>query len=148
MEYKFWGWQNADCHPIAEEYKGSKTLKTPRDMYDAMTHVWCEASCAPSFRAEWSKQNMTAGQCSITSFLVQDIFGGEVYGVPLEGGGVHCYNVVGDCRFDLTSEQFGDKVLVYDENYPQSREKHFASQEKYERYLYIKKALKEYCDKH
>ena len=144
MEYKFWGWETADCKPIAEEYKG---LKNPRDMYDAMTHVWCERSCAPSCRAEWSKDNMTAGQCSITSFLVQDIFGGEVYGVPLDGGGFHCYNVVGDRRFDLTSEQFGGKVLVYDEKHPQSREKHFASEEKYERYLYIKKELKAYLEK-
>ncbi len=100
MEYKFWGWQTADCSPISEEYKGSKTLKNPKDMYDAMTHVWCEYSCAPRYRSEWSKDNMTVGQCSITAFLVQDIFGGEVYGVPLEEGGFHCYNVVGDCRFD------------------------------------------------
>ena len=89
---------------------------------------------------------MTIGQCSITAFLVQDIFGGEVYGVPLEEGGYHCYNVVGDCRFDLTSEQFGDKVLVYDEKHPQSREEHFASQEKFERYEYIKRELKKYCE--
>ena len=146
MEYKFWGWQDANCAPTNEEYKGLKALKNPRDMYDAMKNVWCEYSCAPRYRSEWSKDNMTVGQCSITSFLVQDIFGGEVYGVPLEEGGFHCYNVVGDCRFDLTSEQFGGKPLVYDEKHPQSREEHFASQEKYERYLYIKNALKAYLD--
>ena len=138
MEYKFWGWQNANCAPINDEYK---MLKTPRDMYDAMTNVWCERSCAPSCRAEWSKQNMTAGQCSITSFLVQDIFGGEVYGVPLEGGGFHCYNVVDGVKFDLTSEQFGDEKLIYDDVYEQSRKQHFADEDKFLRYKYLRNKL-------
>ena len=58
-------------------------------------------------------ENMTLGQCSITAFLAQDIFGGDVYGVLRSGGNYHCYNVIGDCVFDLTSEQFGDEVLSY-----------------------------------
>ena len=84
---------------------------------------------------------MTLGQCSITSFLIQDIFGGEVYGVPLKDGGYHCFNKVGDSIFDLTSEQFGDEKLEYTLNYPQSREEHFANEDKYSRYLYIKEKL-------
>ena len=81
---------------------------------------------------------MTLGQCSITAFLVQDFFGGEVYGVLRPGGNYHCYNVIGDVVFDLTSEQFGDEVLNYENNPEQRREDHFARAEKYERYLYLK----------
>lgn len=54
---------------------------------------------------------------------------------------------MGDCRFDLTSEQFGDEVLVYENNPEQFREVHFAKEEKKQRYEYLKKKLKEYCDR-
>ena len=111
-------------------------------MYDLMTKVWCEYSCAPRYRGEWSKENMTLGQCSITSFLVQDIFGGKVYGVPLDEGGYHCYNVVDGQVFDLTSEQFGDKKLAYTLENEQFREEHFKSEEKKARYEYIAAELK------
>ena len=93
-------------------------------------------------REKWSKDNITLGQCSITAFLAQDIFGGRVYGVLRPGGNYHCYNVVGDAVFDLTSEQFGDEKLCYEGNPEQSREVHFAKQEKLERYQYLKAELK------
>ncbi|MBP5216426.1 MAG: hypothetical protein J6038_01155, partial [Bacilli bacterium] len=85
--------------------------------------------------------NKTLGQCSITSFLVQDNFGGEVYGVPLGDGNFHCFNKVGDKVFDLTSEQFLPKVLEYTLDYPQSREAHFFKEEKRLRYEALKALL-------
>ena len=96
-------------------------------------------------RKDWSKDNKTLGQCSITAFLLQDIFGGEVYGVKLDDGAYHCYNVVDDHIIDLTSEQFGDKELEYKKENPQTRLEHFKSQEKYERYLYLCEELIKWC---
>ena len=66
-----------------------------------------------------------------------------MYGIPLEDGSVHCYNVVGDCCFDLTSEQFGDeaKNLVYEDNPEQFREVHFTKEEKRLRYEKLKEAF-------
>ena len=61
---------------------------------------------------KWSEANPTCGQCSITAFLVQDIFGGEVYGVSLGDGNYHCFNKVGDAVFDLTSEQFDHPLVL------------------------------------
>eukprot|EP00833_Pecoramyces_ruminatium_P014573 jgi/Orpsp1_1/1188605/evm.model.d7180000066038.1 len=139
MEYKFWGWENANVQAINNEYKG---INNPKDLYDALSNIWCADTCAPRMRNEWSKENKTLGQCSITAFLVQDIFGGKVYGIPISGGNFHCYNVVGDCKFDLTSEQFGDKVLDYTDNPEQFREVHFAKEEKRLRYEYLKEQLK------
>ena len=78
------------------------------------------------------------GQCSVTAFLMQDIFGGEVYGILRPGGNYHCFNVVGNCVFDLTSEQFGDEALDYSVCTKQSRSIHFASEEKRKRYEYLK----------
>ena len=103
----------------------------------------CAETCAPRMREKWSKNNMTLGQCSITAFLVQDIFGGKVYGIKRPDGNFHCYNVIGGVKFDLTSEQFGDEVLVYEDNPEQFREVHFAKEEKRLRYELLKKRLKE-----
>ena len=90
---------------------------------------------------DWSEENRTLGQCSITAFLAQDIFGGKVWGVPLEDGNYHCFNAVGDCVFDLTSEQFGDEKLDYSLLYEQTREEHFQKAEKEARYEVLKAKL-------
>ncbi|MBQ9199342.1 MAG: hypothetical protein IJ141_04120 [Lachnospiraceae bacterium] len=137
-KYNFYGWENADVTAVNDIYKG---INTPYDLYDALSGIWCAESCAPRLRTEWTPENKTLGQCSITAFLVQDIFGGKVYGVLRPGGNYHCYNVVGDKVFDLTSEQFGDEVLSYEDNPKQSREVHFAKEEKRLRYEYLKNKL-------
>lgn len=137
-EYKFYGWETADVSPVAEEYMD---IKDPRHLYDLLSEIWCAETCAPRMRDGWTKENKTMGQCSITAFLAQDIFGGEVYGILRDGGNYHCYNVIGDCVFDLTSEQFGDEKLCYEGNPVQSREVHFSKGEKRLRYEYIKRVL-------
>ena len=86
MKYRFWGWEHADTKAITAEYKG---IETPVDLYDALSHVWCADTCAPRMRQNWAKENMTLGQCSITAFLAQDIFGGKVYGILRPGGNYH-----------------------------------------------------------
>ncbi len=138
MEYAFYGWDHGDVPPLTDEYQG---IQNPRDLYDALSGIWCKDTCAPRLQREWSRDNKTVGQCSITAFLAQDIFGGKVYGIPLSGGNFHCYNVVGDCVFDLTSEQFGEEPLNYENNPEQFREAHFAKEEKRQRYLYLKGEL-------
>ena len=131
--YRFYGWETADV----TDAQG----RTPRDLYDLLSGIWCAETCAPRMRDRWSKDNPTVGQCSITAFLVQDLYGGKVMGVPLGDGNFHCFNVVGDCVFDLTSEQFGDRVLDYEHVTEQSREVHFAKEEKRQRYEYLRNKL-------
>ncbi|SEK49581.1 hypothetical protein SAMN02910353_00736 [Ruminococcus sp. YRD2003] len=138
MGYNFYGWEKAVVSPINSDFK---SIASPQELYDALTEIWCEYTCAPRLREKWSKENITLGQCSITAFLAQDIFGGKVYGVPRSGGNFHCYNVVGDVVFDLTSEQFGGEKLDYTDNPEQFREVHFAKTEKRERYEYLKAEL-------
>ena len=133
MNYGFYGWKTADI-------KDSNGL-TPRDYYDLLSNIWCADTCAPRMRDEWSPDNKTLGQCSITAFLMQDIYGGIVRGVPLSDGNYHCFNVVDGCVFDLTSEQFGDKKLNYEDCPEQLREKHFAKEEKKKRYELLKERL-------
>ena len=137
-KYNFYGWEQADVPAITDTYKG---INTPIDLYDALSNIWCAKTCAPRMRDEWTRENMTLGQCSITAFLVQDIFGGKVYGILRPGGNYHCYNVVDGKKFDLTSEQFGDEVLNYEDNPEQFREVHFSKEEKRLRYEYLKSEL-------
>ena len=140
MNYNFYGWESATVPPVNDEFK---EIKDPRKLYDILSVIWCEYTCAPRFRKLWSEDNKTLGQCAITAFLAQDIFGGKVYGILRSGGNYHCYNNVGDVVFDLTSEQFGDEKLDYSNNPEQFREVHFSKTEKFERYKYLKNALKE-----
>lgn len=139
MNYRFKGWE-ANILPINNEYK---SISSPRDLYEALTKCWCAETSPPRMRDKWTPGNMTLGQCSITAFLAQDIFGGEVYGIPLPGGFFHCFNVVDDRLFDLTNEQFGAEALDYNNCYIQSRRAHFDNPEKKERYEILKKRLKE-----
>lgn len=142
MQYNFYGWETATITVENEIYP---FIHTPRDLYDALSGIWCADTCAPRMRHEWTEDNRTLGQCSITAFLAQDIFGGRVYGILRDGGNYHCYNVIGDCCFDLTSEQFGEeaKSLVYENNPEQFREVHFAKEEKRLRYEKLKQMLLE-----
>ncbi len=144
MEYHFYGWEHAD---VPAKDKTCKGIETPRDLYDALSKIWCAKTCAPRMRQDWNEENKTLGQCSITAFLAQDIFGGKVYGIPREGGNFHCYNVAGGCVFDLTSEQFKDEILSYEDNPEQFREIHFAKEEKRKRYELLKERLKELTKK-
>ncbi len=136
--YNFYGHENATCKAINNEYKG---IVTPIDLYDALSKIWCADTCAPRMRGDWTPDNKTLGQCSITAFLAQDIFGGEVRGIALGDGNYHCYNVVGECVFDLTSEQFDKKLEYRSDDKIQTREGHFAKLEKKERYEMLKSML-------
>ena len=139
MTYNFYGWQNSDkIRAINTEYSG---IITPCNLYDALLKVWCEYSCTPRLRDQWTPSNPTLGQCAITSFLAQDIFGGKVFGIPRGESNFHCYNEVNGYVFDLTSEQFEGEALSYTGNPEQSREIHFRRTEKKERYEYLKAHL-------
>ena len=133
MMYHFYGWEKADV-------KDPNGL-TPRDYYDLLCGVWCAETCAPRMRGDWTPENRTLGQCSITAFLMQDLYGGRVFGVPLGDGNFHCFNEVDGCVFDLTSEQFGDRKLDYENCPEQFREAHFAKAEKRARYELLKERL-------
>lgn len=144
ISYGFYGWENANVPVLNDGYKG---IGTPCDLYDILLKIWCKYSCAPRLREEWTADNPTLGQCSITAFLVQDIFGGKVKGIRLKDGNYHCYNVVGDSVFDLTSEQFKGEKLVYSpDDKEQLREEHFGKEEKLLRYEFLKDRLRKYTE--
>ena len=145
MKFKYYGNATKGIKPINNDFP---YIKTHRDLYVALKNVWSKETCSPKFRDTWTKKNPTSGQCTITSFLVQDIFGGDVYGVPLDTGLVHCFNVINGQMIDLTSEQFTGQKLTYTLNHKQDREKHlFFDKEKVHRYELLKQGLIEHGKK-
>lgn len=147
--YDFYGYDRAHAvKAVNNIYPG---IDTPIDLYEALSGIWCGETCAPRMRDEWTPDNKTLGQCSITAFLAQDIFGGQVLGMTTESGGIHCYNVCGGIVFDLTCEQFGEraKEMSYGDDPVQDRNSdyHFKKQEKLLRYEYLREKLKENVSK-
>jgi hypothetical protein len=134
--YYFYGWESADIT--------DSLGRTPRDYYDILSDIWCADTCAPRMRKNWGPENKTLGQCSITAFLMQDIYGGKVYGILRPDGNYHCFNDIDGCVFDLTSEQFGDERLDYSDCPEQFREVHFAKEEKKQRYENLKEKLNKF----
>ena len=123
MDYNFYGaYVSKDIKPIIDI-----KINNPVDLYDVLSEIWCEYTCAPRLRFRWTKYNKTVGQCSITAFLVQDIFGGDVYGIEIGENTYHCFNKINGLVFDLTSEQFNE-VLDYDNSTLQSRDTHFSKE--------------------
>ena len=141
MSERFLGYETADL-PVRNSI--CPGIDDPCDLYKMLTHVWCSQTCAPRMRKDWTPSNMMLGQCSITAFLVQDIFGGEVYGVDLKDGNYHCFNLIDSHFIDLTSQQF-EKPLDYSICFRQKREDHFRKEEKYQRYLLLKQLLYDQC---
>ena len=80
MKEAFYGMEYAEIRPERETDGFSGTL---REMYERLGKAWCAETCAPRMRGDWTPENRTLGQCSVTAFLVQDYFGGTVYGIPL-----------------------------------------------------------------
>lgn len=144
MNYKFYGCDTVSVTPVNKAYS---KIRDQRHLYDLLFDCWCIETCAPRCRKDWSETNRTEGQCSITAFIVQDIFGGEVYGLTSPSGGTHCFNKIGNIVFDLTSEQFGNLKLDYKLDKPQFREIHFQDKEKENRYNLLKKKLFEKIEK-
>ena len=132
-EYGFYGWKEA----VIRDTRGL----TPCGYYDLLSRIWAPDTCTPRMRQEWAQQHPTWGQCSVTAFIMQDIYGGKVRGVLLEDGSIHCFNDVDGCVFDLTSEQFGKQKLDYTSCPEQLREVHFKKEEKRQRYELLKERL-------
>lgn len=134
--------QNYDLalKPKKEEFSDINSLDK---LYELFSKAWSEQTCAPRLRNLWNKNNITVGQCSITSLIIQDIYGGEVYGVPLEDGGFHCFNFIDGIIFDLTSSQFGDVKLNYTLKYKQNKDEQLLNEDKKARYILLKNQVLE-----
>ena len=83
----------------------------------AVRASWSAETCDPAAVDEWRPDNPARGQCGVTAFVVQDLFGGDlVLGeVHVDGRKVenHYWNRFGrGLDVDLTREQFRPEQVV------------------------------------
>ncbi|MBR1875655.1 MAG: hypothetical protein IJ805_00945 [Lachnospiraceae bacterium] len=142
MEIGYYGSGQKDIKPVNDIYPG---IGDPDELFETLLKLWCSDTCASWLRDKWSDKNPALGQCSISSFIAQDIFGGKVYGILRPAGNYHCYNVIDGKTFDLTSSQFGDEVLSYEGNPEQLKEVHLKDKDKERRYAVLTELLRDYC---
>ena len=128
----------------AEEYKQLAEKEQPVDYIDA-SHIW-ELTTDYSINVETNNVVPEAKRLLILSGDPTSGRSSNILGEYIRpGGNYHCFNIVENCIFDLTSEQFGDEILDYSVCKKQSRETHFANAEKRKRYEYLKARITEYC---
>ena len=59
--------------------------------------------------SKWEESSPWKGQCSVTALVVHDHFGGKILKTNIDGQW-HFYNKIKNQVFDLTSEQFNEKI--------------------------------------
>ena len=52
--------------PDLEENKEFPGIRSHKDLYNALSDIWCLKTCAPRMQKDWSMENKTLGQCSVT----------------------------------------------------------------------------------
>lgn len=72
-----------------------------------MLKCWCKDTAYAAAQVDYIKDNdPTYGQCAITAMLVNDIFGGTIHKIKIEGGGTHYFNNINGHIIDFTKDQF------------------------------------------
>ncbi|MEP7452614.1 hypothetical protein [Phyllobacterium sp. SB3] len=91
---------------------------TPYELYASLKTAWSKESAT-----SWSAENPAKGQCSVTSLVTQDIFGGSILKTKTYGG-THFYNLIDGVRWDMTVSQF-DRPIPFEDN-PATRDEAMA----------------------
>lgn len=103
MERKFYGEEYGDLKVVNRVYSKISTLN---DLYNILRRAWCMETAYPSCQDEWVETDPSYGQCAITAMIVNDLFGGSIHRIRVEGGGTHYFNKINGHYIDLTIEQF------------------------------------------
>ena len=98
---------------------------------------WSESTCYPKSKELWSINNKSLGQCAITSLIVNDYFGYDIYKCKVNGIS-HYFNMNNDKIIDLTKEQFNDDNIEYQAVEKVTREDILSNENTRNRYLILK----------
>lgn len=125
---------------------GNDHLKTIEDLYNVLNECWCKETAYPSCQADWTEDDPSYGQCAITAMLVNDMFGGTIHRIKLNGGGTHYFSKINGNYIDLTREQFDlyDIPVDYIHNEEMSREYCGKNADTKKRYELLKYNIVEY----
>lgn len=101
---------------------------------DILNRCWSIKSSS-----KWTINNPANGQCSVTSLVINDIFGGYIVKTKVSEGW-HFYNKIGSQTFDFTKSQFLQEPIY--EDVLSSREEAFNDTNK-DQYNYLKMKVSE-----
>ena len=78
-------------------------IKTIGQLKRKLLSVYSIDTVRDDYKIGWSNCNPTYGQCAVTSLLVRELFGGEIYKLEKEK---YYNNLINDEVIDLTKERF------------------------------------------
>lgn len=107
-------------------------FESPAIFAEAVKSAWSIDSST-----SWTAGNPGKGQCSVTSLVAQDIFGGEIVTTRTKGG-THFYNMIDGERHDFTISQF-DYEIAFDDR-PSGRGEAFTDTSE-QQYAALRQAL-------
>ena len=105
-------------------------------------NCYCQNTCSPGLKNEWSIDNPSLGQCAISTLIVNDYFGGKIMRC-MTSSGSHYYNLIDNEIVDLTVEQFLGKIPNYSLSEERTREYLLSNENTKRRYLVLKKSIEE-----
>lgn len=106
----------------------------------ALQDVWAKDTSHGDSEDSWSDDNKSAGQCAITSLLVNDIFGGKLAKMRVGDVG-HYFNIIDEKVVDLTAEQFGEMEISYNDYEERTRERMLEDVDTKKRYELLKSRM-------
>lgn len=107
----------------------------------------CNAdTCNPP--KDWKPENPTMGHCAIVSILAQELFGGIIVRVSLEGTPYekfksHYLNVINSKEYDFTLNQFKTNPYINKERKEKTREELLSNLDTQRRFNILKSRFEE-----
>lgn len=119
-------------------------IKTLNDLFGILLKSWSKETAYPLSQADYIKDNdPTYGQCAITAIIVNDMFGGTIHKIKIEGGGTHYFNKINGHYIDLTKDQFDlyNIDINYEPNEEVTKEYCLNNQNTFQRYNLLKQNI-------
>ncbi len=73
---------------------------------------WEKRTCYKDSKKKWTCDKPYIGQCAVTALVVNDLLGGDIMKVKVNGES-HYYNVVDGDIIDYTRKQYEDGLINY-----------------------------------
>lgn len=145
-EITYYGAQYGYIPKVNNIYSNIETLD---DLFENILKVYSADTAYPSCQSDYVyDSDPTYGQCAITAMIVNDVFGGSIHRIRVNGGGTHYFNKIDNHYIDLTRDQFDlyNIYINYDNNEEIPREYCGKNENTKKRYEILKKKLKEIDD--
>ncbi len=103
-EISYYGYEYGYIPKVNNVYSNIETID---DLFENLLKCYSKETAYPSCQSDYvNESDPTYGQCAITAMIFNDIFGGTIHRIKVNGGGTHYFNKINDNYIDLTKDQF------------------------------------------